>query len=854
MKKHALTALIAGLIVSTTSIAAPQQEYQDEMDLMFQQMRARVLELREYASDDGNVILENGKRYIMVDGRRFEIDAMNYLNFDLPFPYHNEDAIRHVFSFFDNDWLLMEYGRGVNAVHRLYGNYEAPVGQGCQLAYQPYSTGAHFDPKSVFVKETESCALEENESHEQLAYLGKAQKLDFATFGYESESDFAPESVAVSNGKVYVGNTHSGFSHIVRYDLKTQQALAPITGFTFNGTQESYRVVSDVTEHNGRLYVASLSSNRVDIYDTRDDSIIMSLGTGQWGGNTFDKNLTHPSAVAANNDYVFVADITGKISVYLQSDVTTENHKRTTKHAFLSLPDSNSIWSNVKLEVVGNELIASFDNSKTYVFDITHIEASDVLVDAEKVFNRTSRRNVYESANGDIFVGTSQGQIEQFSAGSLEFGENGVVSPTVHEFRTYLNAQTNAEESTSASFDLAVENDTLAMLQGRTVLLSEINKLDVYVDKYPSWEQPVDFDLYAPEVVKTPLLFDGESWESLTQNHSVRVDRLLSGKQHLDGLEIISYVAQRTQDLTVEARIGKNTPWIKLGSLVDLDPFSSFKLDHTFEDSYNYPTVSGEQSVVVMGFNELDYLPKDLIDIRLTSKTDEFVKKITDFKSKWRLHFGTYGSGENPGNWGMITPPYAREWMIIMANYAYVMNSPEFEHLWFNYKASIGQGQEEFFGNAGPIDGPGGNFTPADYERYYQAFMDRSSLRLGVSTIGGGLGGGNVLGIDTWFYYAHYYNSGIGVVGHEFGHHWGSHDSSFANEARGLQRMTHDIHQMMIRQQNLPYLDDEINAFYKSPQDQLHNSVAEHLRKPRPVDNVNVVERYFQENALPLKL
>ncbi len=653
---------------------------------------------------------------------------MNYLNFNLPFPYHNEEAYRHVFKFFDNDWQLMDYGRGVNAVNRIYGNYDGANGQTCELGYQPYASGAHFDPARVFTKVVEGCATEEGESHEQVRYLGKSTKLNYETFGYASESEFAPESVAVSNGKVYAGNTLSAFSHIVRYDLKTQRALPPITGFTFNGTQETYRVVSDVTEHNGRLYVASLSSNRVDIYDTRDDSIIMSLGTGHWGGNTFDKNLTHPFAVAASDNYVFVADITGKISVYLQSDVTAANHKRTTKHAFFSLPESNSIWSNVKLEVVGNELIASFDNSKTYVFDITNIEASQTLVEADQIIDRTSRRNVYESATGDVFVGTSQGQIEQFPAGNLQFGENGVVNPALHHYRTYLNTQTNKEESTTASYDLAVENNTLAMLQGRSILLSEINTLDVYVDKYPSWEQPVDFDLFAPEVVKTPLLFDGESWESLTENHSVRVDRLLSGRQHVDGLEIISYAAQRTHDLTVEMRIGKNTPWIKLGSLVDLDAFSSFKLDYTLEDSYNYPTVSGEQSVVVMGVNDVDYLPRDLIDIRLTSDTDKFVQKLTDFKPKWRLHFGKYSPAD--GAWGKITPPYAREWMIIIANYAYVMNSPEFEHLWFNYKASIGQGQEEFFGNAGPIDGPGGNFTAEEYKHYYQAFMDRSSLRL----------------------------------------------------------------------------------------------------------------------------
>lgn len=58
MKKHALATLIGGLFLSATSMAAPQQEYLDEMNQMFEMMRDRVEELREYASDENNVITE----------------------------------------------------------------------------------------------------------------------------------------------------------------------------------------------------------------------------------------------------------------------------------------------------------------------------------------------------------------------------------------------------------------------------------------------------------------------------------------------------------------------------------------------------------------------------------------------------------------------------------------------------------------------------------------------------------------------------------------------------------------------------------------------------------------------------
>lgn len=812
-----------------------------------QQMDARIAELREYASNDSNVIVQDNKRFINVNNTQYQINQDNYILFDFPRPFTDETAFRNVFDFLDSDWELTWYDLGMVAVNKVFGNYD--YGNGCLIEYGPEGNVSSPTGLTHLAIETASCGLKEGELLKEISFLGEGSKLDFATFGYEQANDFAPESVAMTRDKVYVGNTHGGFSKIERFDLKSQQALPAITGFSLNGVNETYRVVSDVTEHKGRLYVASLSSNRVDIYDTNNnDEIIMSLGTGSWSGNTFDKTLTHPYSVAANNNYIFVADITGKISVYAQHDATLANHKNTAKHAFLSLPESNSTWSNVKLEVVANELIASFDSSLTYVFDITTIEKGQTLIEPKAVYRKTQRRNVYESARGDVFTGSSNGKIELFPAGTLAFTDSGVITPSTQQFSVYYDADSQKEVASKASYDLAVENGLLAMLQDRTVLLADVETLRVHQSNN-TVDYSNDIDLTGADVTRTPLLFDGESWESLTTNHEVRVDRLLSGKQGMDKLEIISYAAQPTHDLTVEARFNNDGAWVQLGSITQLDAFSSFKLEHALQDSVYYPTVDGLQSVAIKGLTDLSYLPANVIDIRLTSKTDAFVQQITDLKPKWRLRFGTYSTSS--GHWEKITPAYAREWMIIMANYAYVMDTPEFEHLWFNYKDSIGQGTNEFFGNAGPVDGPGGNFTAEDYRRVYDEFMNRGRIQLGVSTIGGGLGGGETLGIDTWNFYSHYYNSGIGVVGHEFGHHWGSHDSSFANSSRGLQAMTHDLHQMLIRSQSLPYLDDEINSFYKTPRDEMYNGVDHNFRRPRPAGQVNLVERYFSENPMP---
>ena len=852
MKKKVIVLSIAAALlsinVSASNYITSDEYIKSESQTIYNKVNDKIEQIRLLAQDENNIVIIDGQRNISINGINYRLNDDNYIQFDFPTPtFTDETRFRNVFDFIGSDWELTWYDLGIVMVNKIFGNYD--YGNGCLIEYSPNNLIATPVGDSHLVIETASCAIEDNEKLSITQFLGSAKKLDFSSFGYQQARDFAPESIAVMNDKVYVGNTNSTFSRVDRFDLKTQQPLTPITGFTKNGVAETYRIVSDITEHNNRLYVASLSSNRVDIYDTQnDDQIIMSLGTGTWSGNTFNTTLTHPYAVAANDNYIFVADITGKISVYNQSDVTGNNHKRASKHAFLSFPESNSILRNIKLEVVGNELIASFDNTATYVYDIANLEKSTELV--EPKYTTYFKRNVYETKNGDVYTADKNGQLNVYSKGKLHFNDAENIAVADQNMVKYFDQIENKEKTLTASFDLAAEDQTLAMLQGNTILLADIELIKMHLSDTVG-ETPTAIDLMAENVVRTPLLFDGESWESLTENHSVRINRLLSGKQDKTHLALTSYAAQETSNLNVEAQFKGSDTWLTLGSVDQLPAFNQYTIEQKVVDNYAYPTSDGTQSVSFYGIGDVSYLPSDLLDIRLTSETDEFVKKITDFRMKWSLSFGKYSRAD--GHWEKITPVYAREWMIIMANFAYVINSPEFEHLWFNYKQSIGGGEHEFYGNAGPVYAPGGYFNSDDYQRIFKEFMERGGIRLGVTTIGGGLGGGDVLGIDTWNYYAHYYKSGIGVVGHEFGHHWGSHSSSFSSYSTGMQRMSQDIQQMMIRRQELPYLDDNINSFYKTPREDLYNGVAHNMRVPRPASDINIVERYFTENPVPLK-
>lgn len=850
-KKSIVLYTVAALLsahVSASNYVTSEEYIKSESQSIYNKVNKKIEQIRLLAKDKKNIIIIDGQRNININGINYRLNDDNYIQFDFPTPtFTDETRFRNVFDFIGSDWELTWYDLGIVMVNKTFGNYD--YGNGCLIEYSPNNLIPTPTGDTHLIIETASCAIEDNEKLSITQFLGTAKKLDYSTFGYQHPNDFAPESIAIINDKVYVGNTNSTFSRIDRFDLKTQQPLTSITGFTKNGVTEKYRVVSDVIEHKNRLYVASLSSNRVDIYDTQnDDQIIMSLGTGTWSGDTFNNTLTHPYAVAANDNYIFVADITGKISVYNQSDAIDANHKRASKYAFLSLPESNDISRNIKLEVVGNELIASFDSTATYVYDISKLEKSTELV--EPKYTTHFKRNIYESMSGDVYTADKNGQLNVYSVDKLHFNDPANIATPDQNMTKYFDENKNKEQSLTAAFDLAAEDKTLAMLQGNTILLADIESIKMHLSNTIG-ETPKIIDLMAENVARTPLLFDGESWESLTEKHAIRINRLLSGKQDKTNLSITSYAAQETSNLNVEAQFKGNDIWLTLGSIERLPAFNQYTTEQKLVDNYAYPTIDGTQSVSFYGISDVSYLPSDLFDIRLTSETDEFVKKITNLRMKWSLSFGKYSQAD--GNWAKITPVYAREWMIIMANFAYVMNSPEFEHLWFNYKQSIGGGEHEFYGNAGPVYAPGGYFNSEDYQRIFKEFMERGGIRLGISTIGGGLGGGDVLGIDTWNYYAHYYNSGIGIVGHEFGHHWGADGSGFSAEWTGLQLMSHDIHQMMIRSQELPYLDDNLNGFYKTPREDLYNGIAQHMRVPRPASNMNIVERYFAENPMQKK-
>lgn len=655
-----------------------------------------------------------------------------------------------------------------------------------------------------------------------------------------------PRAISVHDDVIYVANDQNPAS-VLRYDLKNKQPMQPLQGNSITGINTAWNRMYDLNIHENRLYTASLSSNRVDVFDisSSEPQFIMSMGTGSWSGDQENLALVHPVAVAANDQFVFVADTHNRINVWKQSDVVSSNHLKARKFARLSLPNCGSIYCNVRLETIDDLLYASFDNGQTLAYDVSDIRegATGTEVAAKKQADNIA--NVFSYADdGHVYASRANGKVDQFDLNQFKATTN-LVSDVVESFREFkFDGQADVQNMLKPA-DFTINSNRIFSIFNSRVNIIPLQK----VEQYQSVNNSISMtELKQEQAVSQQLILqDGENWETLTdpKQRYFKINRIISGYMDNDGLLIKNYSVAPVKDLNIEARLKNTDRWFNLVHIDELKALSYTRLNLKLNENQYYKLLDGSGSIKLSGINKFKQLPVDLLDIRVSSKSDTLVQKLSTIKPEWGIYFGKYSQAD--GQWEKINPIYAREWIIMITNFAYILSSPEFEHVWFNHKQTMGH---DFFGNAGQVSSVGGYFTAQEYRRYFDEIMNRGDIRLGITTIGGGLGGGDILGIDTWYFYSHYFNADIGVIGHEFGHHWGSHDSAWANGSYGIQAANLWLHQYFQRKGQLPYMDPELNAFHKASKDQLYNGINESMRQHRPANQVNRLETYFKEHPL----
>lgn len=697
---------------------------------------------------------------------------------------------------------------------------------------------------------TPSSMDEENSSNptEQLSLLKQFRLADGASeFGAVTFalSDWNPRAIAVHGDILYIANSNAA-AQILRYDLKTKRVLSSINPEQVGGIQKVWDTLQDISIYKDRLYVASFPSNRVDIFDigSGEPQFVMSLGTGNWGGDQLNAAIVHTHAVAANDQYVFAPDIQSRINVWQQSEVTSSNHLKARKYARLSLPNCERSC-DVRLETVGDLLYASTGNGNTYVYDLSNLAQGASNVAPTRQQNGVASV-FHQATDGLLYASRTSGAIESFATENLGAIQD-VLSAAIDSVKSYRLQGQDIKLNLEKAADIAVYDKNILSLVGKKIIALPMR--NVAQQKSNMTSIPVQLK-QAQAISSYKVLQDGESWETLINANEryVFMDQILSAEFGKDSIRIQSYSAVPVADLEIRAKLKNTEQWFVLAKLDHLDAFSNISLKLPIGDNSRFNLVNELGSIRLEGLGEFQQMPVELFDFKIVSETDAHVQKLNKIKAKWKIYFGDYNRNLNVTNWYRITPLYAREWIIMMTNFAYTLSSPEFEHLWFNHQKVMGH---EFFGNAGRVNGVNGFFGPADYSRIYQAILNRGGISLGISNIGGGLGGGSTLGVDPWIYYGHYRWSGLGIVAHEFGHHFGSHDSAWANDSYGFQPMIADLFFYMQRHKDMPYIDPNVNKLHLAKPDQLYGSVNTSMVARQPgTTPLNKIDHYFANNPL----
>lgn len=826
MKKTLLSCLIGAAVVGAApSFANAENDYfVDVYQQAYSQINERAEELRVLASDENNVITEDGVRYIMVNDTRYRLTKDNYIHFDATFPdFYDETNYRNVFDFLDTSWELTWADGGVVIVNKNFGNYD--WGQGCLLEYLPRGFVAQNGEFEHVLMELDSCSL--NNFDKEVAFITKPEQIELTDF---TQNGFEVTAAEAYQNRLYVTHSKGGEGTVSIYDIETKVLLGTIDGYEKDGVHYPYNVITELNVHDGKLYVSSLSSNRVDIFDlTNDHAHVMTLGTGLWNG---ENAIVHAQASAANQDYIFVSDAKG-INVYRQQDATADNHGQLGRYASLRFGNGLDTYRKVQMHVIGDYLIANVMGREYYVYDITQIESSiDTPLEPLKVVSSDIQK--IDLLNDNLMVSERT---------KLRF-------QTVADFIANDFELTDTTQTIEQISGIAVGNHRDIVLTDQHMVLANDEALTIarhqnkaiqFVADTSVKTTKIAFDSI-PAMSVNKILQNDESYETLINEdqRSVRVNSLV--KTELldnDMIKITSYVAQDLTDINIEMRFNGLNKWFTLGNFDRIPAFTQIILPlSAFGDQYQFNSANRDGVFDLSDFVDSGLDIKAALTTRFSSDTDKFAQVLMTLKPNWNLVFAP----DWGGNWLPINGLYAREWMVIMTNFAYMMSQEEFKHLWFNFNTVFGH----------DMSGPRSQedvFTAEDYQHYYDGMLARDKIQLGVVNYGG-LGGLSGYGVFTPTFYSHYYGEWE-IVPHEFGH--GSDGktsfpdgSSFAASWFGWQPFMHALGNYHIRKGDLPYMDDSINGFYKAENAaSLYEPIQDWRRAYRADTHMNTVDTYF---------
>lgn len=329
-----------------------------------------------------------------------------------------------------------------------------------------------------------------------------------------------------------------------------------------------------------------------------------------------------------------------------------------------------------------------------------------------------------------------------------------------------------------------------------------------------------------------------ESSASITDNkkYSFRTDELIQiqATESEDSIRITSYSAKTVYDVTLEIYLSDFDLYLPVAYMDSIPGFSQFEFKPYFIGKrILYKKPDGQY----ISF-EHRYIDMQHLKPRLVSQ-DAHLKMLQQIDAQWTLCFSNYDwkDENNYKNWREMKAIFAREWIVILTNYAYMMTTPEYKHVMTNFSKVFGR--DLYDNNEKP-------FTAEDYLTKQEEFKKPHRFNLGrTGDQVSGLGGGSTLGIAGYNFYGHYASySGWEAIGHEFMHCMNySHSSNltYSKDGVGWTEFIWQLHLWLSREEKLPYLDRHMLDFT--------NPAYQEYR-----DNVGIREEFLDDAKLNKKI
>lgn len=331
---------------------------------------------------------------------------------------------------------------------------------------------------------------------------------------------------------------------------------------------------------------------------------------------------------------------------------------------------------------------------------------------------------------------------------------------------------------------------------------------------------------------------------SLRRFNTREIIRLLRADEQT--LRLTSYSPLPVEKIDVYCRLnrvqGLDEEFL-LFSVDSLPGFGELEYRPAFtQDTAVYRTESGRY----LSFHQ-PYIDEG--DITLTIRTDDaHYARLMRIKPSWTCYFSNYSNAG--ASWREMKAIYAREWVAIVTNLAYMVSMPEFEEVLNNYSTVMGG---DLYGNGGVND----VFTPERYTSLFQNIMSNRTFRLGRTSGRVGLGGTDgTWGVPHIFLYQHYYDfTSWEIISHEFAHCLGfSHDSdlTYGSWETGFARaLVPQMQSYLRRKGNLPYTDPATLDFTNPANEPYwRDEGVDRNWMNNPSTAENKIDKYFNANSI----